>query len=121
MDILGNRGGSMPKVRCGCHNGKCKPCGGTGLQAFSKINEGIFGVPLLCIHCHGTKQCQDCGGTGKVWEDPPPGEPKKPKHKKTRTTSGGGGEGGGGYVEPGAFPKAFGLLFAGGIVVLLVF
>ena len=95
----------MGYVSCRCHNGKCPACNGTGEKAFSKIRFG--GEPLYCNTCHGTKQCQKCGGTERVWKDDPrPRREKRertPRERNSRGSSKGYASGGGGGSEsPGS-------------------
>ena len=67
-------------------NGWCRHCKGTG--ELHPINVGaLFGNPDVCPHCHGTGQCQTCGGTGYIYENRESGS-------SNESSSGGGSSGG---------------------------
>lgn len=51
----------MPQP-CYCGNGKCKVCGGTGVQPGSTL--GKYG-PTKCHTCHGRGVCIVCNGSGR--------------------------------------------------------
>src|ERR1700741_3607298 len=49
-------------------NGNCDLCYGTGEEqglGRALSNATSFGEPNPCYKCHGTGQCQTCGGTGE--------------------------------------------------------
>jgi DnaJ-class molecular chaperone len=49
-------------------DGKCSACYGTGHSQiiFDELIDGMTGSETDCDECHGTGQCQTCGGTGVV-------------------------------------------------------
>jgi len=53
-----------PEVLSGRGNGECAAC--YGLAKVGTIADEIAGGKRPCSACHGTGQCQTCGGTGLV-------------------------------------------------------